>query len=179
MKTTETYDNLIYKTNADNSARYVLGKYNDNPLVFFGINPSKATINENDKTITIIENVARNFGYDGYIMLNLYPVRATKMSNTFFESYSEKEITVNLEYVKNVIKPRQNIVAAWGCHITDKTYFLQSLIEINRIVSSANAKWLCLSKTKYGHPHHPTRLPYSKIDLVPFDMYSYINLLNK
>lgn len=179
MKINGEYSNLIYKTNADNSARYILGKYNDNPLVFFGINPSKATINKNDKTITIIENVARNFGYDGYIMLNLYPVRATKISNTFFELYFQREMAINLEYVKNVIKTGQNIVAAWGCHITDKTYFLQSLIEINKIVSSTSAKWLCLSKTKYGHPHHPTRLSYSKMNLIPFDMYSYINLLNK
>ena len=43
MKTNEIYKNLIYKTNTDNSARYVLGKYNENPLVFFGINPSTAT----------------------------------------------------------------------------------------------------------------------------------------
>ena len=143
--------------------------------MFFGINPSTATINENDNTISIIEKIARNFGYDGYIMLNLCPTRATKINNDFFESYCEKEIITNLEYIKNIIKPGQNIVAAWGSHITDKSYFLQSLIEIDKIVNNANAKWLCLSKTKYGHPHHPTRISYSKMDLMPFDMKSYIN----
>ena len=55
MKINREYSNLIYKTNSDNSARYILGKYNNNPLVFFGINPSTATINENDNTISIIE----------------------------------------------------------------------------------------------------------------------------
>ncbi len=175
MNTNETYNNLIYKTNDDNSARYILGKYNDNPLVFFGVNPSTATINENDNTISIIEKIARNFGYDGYIMLNLCPIRATKISNDFFESYCEKEMILNLEYIKDIIKPEQNILAAWGSHITDKGYFLQSLIEIDKIVNGANAKWLCLSKTKYGHPHHPTRIAYSKMHLMPFDMKSYIN----
>lgn len=178
MKTTEIYNNLIYKTNTDDSARYILGKYNDNPLVFFGINPSTATINENDNTIAIIEKISRKFGYDGYIMLNLCPVRATKISDDFMKTYCEKEIFINLEYAKSVIKNGQNIVAAWGGHITDRDYFLQSLIEINKVVNTANAKWVCLSKTKYGHPHHPTRIAYSKMDLMPFDMESYINLLN-
>lgn len=177
MKTTEIYKNIIYKTNADNSARYVLGKYNDNPLVFFGINPSTATVNENDNTISIIEKIARKFGYDGYIMLNLCPIRATKISDTFVKTYCEKEMLINLEYIKSVIKTDQNIVAAWGGHITDRNYFLQSLTEINRIVNSINAKWICLSKTKYGHPHHPTRIAYSKMDLIPFDMESYIKVL--
>lgn len=178
MKTTGIYSNLIYKINSDNSARYVLGKYNNNPLVFFGINPSTATINENDNTISIIEKIAQKFGYDGYIMLNLCPVRATKISDDFGKLYSEKEMLKNLEYIKSVVKNGQNIVAAWGCHITDRNYFLQSLIEINEVINSANAKWVCLSKTKSGHPHHPTRIAYSKMDLMPFNMRSYIDLLN-
>lgn len=178
MTTTEIYNNLIYKTNTDDSARYILGKYNDNPLVFFGINPSTATINENDNTISVIEKISRKFGYDGYIMLNLWPVRATKISDDFMKTYCEKEVLINLEYAKSVIKNGQNVVAAWGGHITDRDYFLQSLIEINKVVNAANAKWVCLSKTKYGHPHHPTRIAYSKMDLMPFDMESYINLLN-
>lgn len=178
MKTDEIYKNLIYKTNTDNSARYVLGKYNENPLVFFGINPSTATINENDNTISVIEKIARKFGYDGYIMLNLCPIRATKISDSFVKTYCEKEMLINLGYVKNVIKNGQNIIAAWGSHITDRGYFLQSLIEKNRVIDSVNAKWICLSKTKYGHPHHPTRIAYSKMNLTPFDMEAYINLLN-
>ena len=104
MKTTEIYNNLIYETNTDNTARYVLGKYNDNPLVFFGINPSTATINENDSTISIIEKIVRKFGYDGYIMLNLCPIRATKIGENFGDKYCEKEMLMNLEYIKNVIK---------------------------------------------------------------------------
>lgn len=178
MKINREYSNLIYKTNTDNSERYVLGKYNNNPLVFFGVNPSTATINENDNTISIIEKIAQKFGYDGYIMLNLCPVRATKISDDFWKLYSEKEMLRNLEYIKSVVKNGQNIVAAWGCHITDRSCFLRSLTEINKIVNGANAKWVCLSKTKSGHPHHPTRIAYSKMDLMPFDMKSYIDSLN-
>lgn len=174
-----TNKTILYKTNADNSARYILGKYNEHPLVFFGINPSTATTEKNDNTISIIEKIAFNFGYDGYIMLNLCPIRATKINNDFFKDCTKKEMTNNLEYVKSIIKEGQNVVAAWGCHITDSSLFVQALIEINKIVNSANASWVCLSKTKYGHPHHPTRIAYSKIGLNQFDMKSYINLLDK
>lgn len=178
MKANKIYKNLIYKTNTDNSARYILGKYNENPIIFFGINPSTATINENDNTISVIEKIVQKFGYDGYIMLNLCPIRATKISDNFAKTYCEKEMLINLEYIKGVIKKGQNIVAAWGSHITDSAYFLQSLAEINRVVDNVNAKWVCLSKTKYGHPHHPTRIAYSKMNLMPFDMESYINSLS-
>lgn len=174
-----TNKTILYKTNADNSARYILGKYNENPLIFVGINPSTATAEENDNTISIIEKIAFNFGYDGYIMLNLCPIRATKINNDFFKACTEKEMTDNLEYVKSIIKEGQNVVAAWGCHITDSSLFIQALTEINEIINSANANWVCLSKTKYGHPHHPTRIAYSKMGLNQFDMKSYIDSLDK
>ena len=32
---------------------------------------------------------------------------------------------------------------------------------INRLVKEKDATWLCLSVTKGGHPHHPTRLAYN------------------
>ncbi len=174
----KNYINKLYCINDDNSARYILGKYNENPLVFIGINPSKATINKNDNTISIIEQIAHKFGYDGYIMLNLCPIRATKINNCLFDTYCEQEMTTNLKYIKSVIKKEQNIVAAWGCHISDKNCFLQSLIEIDKIVDSTEAKWVCLSKTKSGHPHHPTRIAYSNMDLMPFDIKTYIDLLS-
>lgn len=170
---------VLYKTNEDNSARYILGKYQKNPLVFFGINPSTATINENDNTISIVEKIAYKFGYDGYIMLNLCPIRATKINNDVFKSYTEQAMADNFECIRSVIKENQKIVAAWGSHITDSKFFLQALAEIDKIVVSANANWVCLSKTKYGHPHHPTRIAYSQMALNPFDMKSYIKSFNQ
>lgn len=175
----KTYPNEIYQINADNSARYILGKYEKNPLVFFGINPSTASAEKNDNTISIIENVARKFGYDGYIMLNIYPVRATKINNNFLNSYDEREMRENLKYVKNIVMCNKDVVASWGTNITDTNYFIKSLVEINKIVDKAGAKWLCLARTKYGHPHHPTRIAYDKMELNLFDMNSYIKSLQK
>ena len=120
---------VLYKTNANDSARYVLGKYQNNPLVFFGINPSTSTLNKQDTTISIVENIAYKFGYDGYIMLNLCPIKATKIHDNLFKLYTEQAMAENLECIKAVIRENQNVVAAWGCHITDSRFFCKHLLK--------------------------------------------------
>ena len=72
-----------YITSEDNSVRYVLGKYVSRPLIVFGINPSVATAEKNDNTIGIIEQIAKLRDCDGYLMFNIYPLRATKIKTDF------------------------------------------------------------------------------------------------
>jgi hypothetical protein len=36
------------------------------------------------------------------------------------------------------------------------------------------SNWICLKKTKDGHPHHPTRLAYDEMEFALFDMDKYI-----
>ena len=45
-----------------------------------GLNPSTATRDKSDTTVAKVEAVARRNGHDGFVMLNLYPLRATKPS---------------------------------------------------------------------------------------------------
>ncbi len=72
-----------YAHDRNNTVRYTLGKYVTKPLIFFGINPSTASIEKNDATISIIEHIAKLRHYDGYMMLNIYPLRATKIDSAF------------------------------------------------------------------------------------------------
>ena len=64
-----------------------------------------------------------------------------------------------------------------GTHISDRAYFVSALKEINVIVKQRGAKWVCLSKTKYGHPHHPTRLAYDKMTFEEFNVDDYLESL--
>ena len=167
-----------YITNEDNSVRYVLGKYATQPLIVFGINPSIATAEKNDNTIGIIEQLAKRRNCDGYLMFNLYPLRATKIKNDFPVVCDENICKLNYQYISERITKGSEIVAAWGTHISDRTYFVSALKQINAIVKESGARWVCLSKTKYGHPHHPTRLAYDKMTFEAFDMDEYLeNLL--
>lgn len=67
----------IYRNDRKDEWRYTLGKAGKNPLLVIGLNPSTATQEKADTTVAKVEQVALNNGYDGFIMLNLYPVRAT------------------------------------------------------------------------------------------------------
>ncbi len=168
-----------YIINENNTARYVLGKYTNHPLIVFGINPSIATSEKNDNTISIIEHVAEMRQCDGYLMLNIYPLRATKIDNNFPNISDDTITNFNLQYINERIYEGAEIVAAWGTHIRDRNYFLTMLEKINEIIKKKNATWICLSKTKYGHPHHPTRLAYNQMTFEVFDMNEYIQKMKR
>jgi hypothetical protein len=69
--------NWIYEHNDDNTARFILGTVGNKPLVCFGINPSTATPDCLDNTLEFVERIALNNDFDSWIMLNVYPHRAT------------------------------------------------------------------------------------------------------
>ena len=79
-----------YEINKDNTARFTLGRYVSKPLVVFGINPSTATKEKNDTTISIVEHISAMRKCDGYIMLNIYPLRATNIDANFDKSCNKK-----------------------------------------------------------------------------------------
>ena len=73
-----------FNANADHSKapRYVLGTRGQNPLIFICKNPSTAVPNDLDKTLTCISNyIKQQTTYDSWIVLNLYPYRATDPTN--------------------------------------------------------------------------------------------------
>ncbi|POH71552.1 hypothetical protein C3B59_00005 [Cryobacterium zongtaii] len=66
----------LYEHTADNSARFVLGTLNANPLVCFGVNPSTAEPNRLDRTVDAVRRVATLNGFDSFVMLNVCARRA-------------------------------------------------------------------------------------------------------
>jgi len=67
----------LYETTSDHSARFVLGTPGENPLICFGINPSIATPHNVDPTVGRVMRVTTLYGFDSFIMMNVYPQRAT------------------------------------------------------------------------------------------------------
>ena len=67
----------IYINNSDDSVRFVLGEKNNNMIACIGINPSTAKPNELDNTLKSVKRIAEYNGFDGWIMYNVYPKRAT------------------------------------------------------------------------------------------------------
>lgn len=67
----------LYERTPDNSSRFVLGIDGANPLVCLGLNPSTAEPGHLDPTVSRVQEAARRNGFDGFIMLNVYPKRDT------------------------------------------------------------------------------------------------------
>lgn len=150
----------IYLNNANNTCRYVLGKSGSQPLICIGVNPSTAEPDNLDNTLKSVERIAIQNGYDGWIMLNLYPQRATNPDD-MDKIYDEQSAIINFKHIEKLLLKYKgaDIWAAWGTLIKKRKYLKDCLSEINRIASIYNCNWVSFGKTsKYGHPHHPLYL---------------------
>jgi len=163
----------IYKNSEDNLFRYALGINGNNPLVFFGINPSTATPQNYDRTIEKVISITEYNKYDSWIMLNIYPQRATEPVNLDFDK-NETEHKINKSCIKEILQEKSKIVAAWGDNISIRPYLINCLIEILKEVSGKNLDWYCIGDlTNKKNPRHPL---YLKTDekLNKFDIEHYI-----
>ncbi|MDL2232515.1 DUF1643 domain-containing protein [Ruminococcaceae bacterium OttesenSCG-928-L11] len=157
----------LYK--GDDSTRFLLGVTGRNPLVCFGVNPSTANNDYADKTMHMVEQIAKRNDYDGWIMLNLYPLRdknpkclPPQMDTILHEQ--------NLEHIRGILSHRGlTLWAAWGEPIAVQPYLTVCLQEIHKIVDECECNWVSFGKqdddgtikatTTTNHPRHPSRLP--------------------
>jgi len=143
----------------DQCVRFVLGKSGAKLLFIMGINPSFASDNEPDPTIRRVERLTKAWSFDGFVMLNLYPIRGTNPKklpgeSEFNEKLAERNINAILGHLEKAKECQ--IWASWGDAIDSKLYLRCCL---KRIVSkSADLKpdWRRFgSLTKAGNPRHP------------------------
>lgn len=153
----------IYSNARNDDWRFTLGKCGTRKLFVIGLNPSTATQEKGDTTVTKAEKVAERNGYDGFVMLNLYPVRATKYQDLPQEADSEA-YSMNLERITDIVarESKPEIWAAWGDSILDRNYFVSAVADLIERLSLSNPLWWHFgSITKSGHPRHPSRLQYA------------------
>ena len=150
--------------------RYSLGLKGSKNLLCFGINPSTATPENLDNTIRRMINLSKSNGYNGWIMLNIYPQRATDPNNLHKELDTEIH-RINIDYIKQYLSYDCDIVAAWGELINKRPFLKECLKDIYEQIPSKS--WLCFGQTKKGHPRHPLYLK-NNTSLVPFDIHAYL-----
>ena len=129
----------IYEPMPDNSARTLLGVEGPRPLVCVGINPSTAAPNHLDRTVATVERVAKQRGFDGFMMLNVYPQRATDPDDL----HTNVDLDLhewNKRAIANFADGRDlSIWAAWGTLIRKRTYLPGLLAEIVALPEMAAA----------------------------------------
>lgn len=151
----------IYSNAQDDKWRFTLGRSGARNLLTIGLNPSTATSEKADTTMSKVEVVARQNGFDGFVMLNLYPVRTTDYNelplNVDVEAYSE-----NIKRIRALVsaEPSPVIWAAWGESIRTRPYFVSAAMELLSKLPN-KTKWQHFgSLTTTGHPRHPSRISY-------------------
>lgn len=152
----------IYRRSGNNKYRYVLGYIIGNPnrvLICFGVNPSTARPNNLDRTLNKVKILAKNNGYDSWIMLNISPERATKPNN--MSKCQNKLCKIkNDMYIKKILclyANNSDILFAYGNLISKRYYLKSNLDDIIRMIKAIGYKGniLCIKKTKLGNPVHP------------------------
>ncbi|RNC83094.1 MAG: DUF1643 domain-containing protein [Balneola sp.] len=158
-------------------ARYSLGQEGSNPFVCFGVNPSTAVPGNLDPTVASVARFATNHSYDGWLMFNLYPQRATNPNNMHrkFQSSIHLKNLDAIERLLNEVKGSIDVWCAWGTLIEKRPYLLRCLTEIYEVLSASNCRYLSRgSISKAGHPHHPLYLKKTA-PLEVFDLNRYLS----
>jgi len=142
--------------------RYALVQKGHNTLYVIGLNPSTANECKPDPTLRKLMGYADRNGFDGLVVLNLYPERATKPDSLPAQAdshYYEENLRVIDQLLSE--EPRApKILACFGEFVHQRPYLSQSRNAIVDIARKYNAEWLCIGLNKSGTPKHPIRSAY-------------------
>ena len=158
--------------------RYLLGTRGEKPLVCIGINPSTAEPDRLDPTLQSVERVAKNNGYDSFLMFNVYAQRATspddmeKVCNPLLHEENLKAFRYVLSLSEHPV-----VWAAWGTLIEKRDYLPGLMREMVALTREREIPWVTFGRrSKKGHPHHPLYLRKDE-KLRPFDVKAYLEQL--
>lgn len=153
----------LYANSSDDRSRFLLGRSGVRPIVVIGLNPSTATQAKPDTTLSKVEAVAFRTGHDGFMMLNLYPVRATDHTMLSHRADS-KQMKRNFALIECIVAAQRGptIWAAWGASIVARPFFVSAAMELVARLRRYAPRWQCYGPlTAGGHPRHPSRLRYA------------------
>ena len=168
----------IYSRTEGNDARFLLGEHRGpRTLICIGINPSTATPERLDNTLATFRNRAEAFGYASWLMLNVYPQRATN-PNDLHAHCDERLHQWNLDAIRSIFhEGQQDIWAAWGTLIGKRPYLKHCLEDVCGVAEERAIRWFTSGRLSVkGHPHHPLYLSLNA-PLDPFDIKAYLQTL--
>lgn len=136
------------------------------PLIFIMLNPSTAGAHNNDPTIVRCMQRARNYGYGGIEVVNLYAWRATYPKELKLVKDADPIGSENDAYIAAACRAGGKVVLAWGAH-ADR-YRAQAVYGIVRREQPCFMYQIGYKITKNGMPRHPLMLGYHE-DLILFN----------
>ena len=171
----QVYNIYRHAGEGPNSDRYVLGRQAEGRnLLAVCLNPSTATDRQSDPTMTRLKGFAERNGFDGFVMVNLYPQRSTDPA-LLDATLDPNRHRRNIEEIGRLVCELScdTVLVAWGAAIELRPYLTEScLTDLVAALSAAPIAWKCIGLTKRGHPRHPSRAAYG--ELLPFDPTDYL-----
>lgn len=131
-------------------------------MIMIMLNPSTATHIDNDPTVERCERRARDWGYDGILVLNLFAYRATDPKKMKKQEHPEGPLnnwTITEALERAAAFPDNHLVlCGWGVHGAHKgrADLILSLMRGYGVTP------LALGWTRNGHPQHPLYIGYDK-----------------
>ena len=117
-------------------------------VAFVGLNPSTADETEDDPTIRRCIGFAKDWGFRGLVMLNIFAWRATNPAA--LRIVDDPKGPRNDDWIRFVANQAGQVIAAWGAH--------GELQGRGAIVATMIPKPYCLGTTRAGQPRHPLYL---------------------
>ena len=161
----EILKNIICIPETDKQKRFLLGKRGKSMLLAVGLNPSTADENKLDPTSRNIETIAKLNGCDGWLLINLCPLR-TSNPKKLPQKINIKLIYENEKFIRDVIqKDRFNITKilfCWGNYLERRSYLKKQSINILNLLENEKPIIYCLGKTRLGNPFHPSPMAINR-----------------
>ena len=139
---------------ADNIYRYQLSRIWDEEkpkILFIMLNPSTADEFVEDPTIRRVVNYAKDWGYGGVYVGNLYAFRSTDPKG--LKSIADPVGPENINHIQTLISLVDKVIYAWGNEQKEPDW-------LKKIVETP----YCIEISKKGIPKHPL---YLKKCLIP------------
>ena len=141
----ETYRYLLSRPGEDSARAWA-------PLVFIMLNPSTADARSDDPTIRRCRGFARDWGYNGLVVVKLFALRATDPSE--LAGADDPVGPENDAWLRHIAGQHPIMVAAWGANGPRER--VEKVLEI---INEKGAQLWSLGVTKAGAPSHPLYIP--------------------
>ena len=168
----------------DPHKRFVIGIPGRRNLLCIGLNPNTADANRLDGTSRNFMRIAKDNGFDGWILVNLYPARNPKAGN-LNDDADDPLFTENLERIEACASSPEfgieDVLLGWGNDVEKRAYLKNSVLHIHQRLKAYPLNFHCFRVNRTGHPGHPSPMTLNtrykrgeQIPMSPFDFEGYI-----
>lgn len=124
-----------------------------NRCLFAMLNPSKATAEKPDNTVTRCIRYAKDWGFGALDVVNIFALRSTDPKALY--SAEDPIGPDNDATIVKVARGAKRVIAAWGAHGS----FGCRGEDVAGLLHAIAGEVLCLGETKDGEPAHPLYRP--------------------